>query len=403
MVPRIRQIQIQNFKSIERAVVDLEPFTAFVGINGAGKSNFVDALAFVRDCLSHSMEHAWDHRERTNLLPAWVSEPASFGFRIIMDLSGCTAEYSIEIAVGAFEHAAVARERCIVQHKGEPDTVLEVVNGRFIKEIPGIRMAIGPDSLALPAASAIEEFRPVYNFLTSIQLYSIDPQQIRRWQKLESGEFLRADGSNAASVLWNLHNSRRGTESAERIRHLFSRAVPGIVQIKVADSGNRVILEFLQDLGQDEVEYFSAMEMSDGTARILSLLLAAYQPRRPSLLIIEEPGATVYPAAAEIIVQALLDAARERQVLITTHSPDILDARELPDEQIRVVTLERGRTIIAPLSQASRWALRERLYTPGELLKIDELNQDVEAAKDAAQQLDLFGDDPHFHAADPQV
>ncbi len=79
-------------------------------------------------------------------------------------------------------------------------------------------------------------------------------------------------------------------------------------------------------------------------------------------------------------------------MIVTTHSPDLLDAKELTDEQIRVVTMESGRTIIAPLSQASRWALRERLYTPGELLRIDELSQDAEAAKEAARHLDLFGE-----------
>jgi predicted ATP-binding protein involved in virulence len=90
----------------------------------------------------------------------------------------------------------------------------------------------------------------------------------------------------------------------------------------------------------------------------------------------------------------LLDAAQERQVLITTHSPDVLDAKEISDEQIRVVTMAQGRTAIAPLAQASRQAIREHLYTPGELLRSNELNQDVQAAAEAAEQLDLFGEIP---------
>jgi predicted ATPase len=134
--------------------------------------------------------------------------------------------------------------------------------------------------------------------------------------------------------------------------------------------------------------------MSDGTLRILGLLLALYQSWHPSLVAIEEPEATVHPAAAELVVQVLLDASHARQVLVTTHSPDILDAKELSDSQIRVVTMEKGRTIIAPLSSASRQAIRERLYSPGELLRINELSQDVEAARKAAQALDLFPETP---------
>jgi predicted ATPase len=134
--------------------------------------------------------------------------------------------------------------------------------------------------------------------------------------------------------------------------------------------------------------------MSAGTLRLLGLLLAVYQPHHPSLVAIEEPEATVHPAVAELVLQVLLDASRDRQVLITTHSPDILDAKELDDRQIRVVTMEHGRTSIAPLSSASRKAIREHLYTPGELLRSNELGQDVQAAEDSARRLDLFGEIP---------
>ena len=134
--------------------------------------------------------------------------------------------------------------------------------------------------------------------------------------------------------------------------------------------------------------------MSEGTLRILGLLLAVYQPYRSSVVAIEEPESSVHPAAAELVLQVLLDAAQERQVLITTHSPDILDAKELSDEQIRVVTSAHGRTAIAPMAQASRQAIREHLYTPGELLRSNELSQDVQAATEAAGHLDLFGDVP---------
>lgn len=44
---RVRQVQIRNYKSIGQATVSLENLTILVGANGAGKSNFLDALAFV--------------------------------------------------------------------------------------------------------------------------------------------------------------------------------------------------------------------------------------------------------------------------------------------------------------------------------------------------------------------
>jgi AAA15 family ATPase/GTPase len=58
MIPRIRLVQIKNYKSLAAVSVELEPLTVFVGPNGSGKSNFLDALAFVQECLSETTRKA---------------------------------------------------------------------------------------------------------------------------------------------------------------------------------------------------------------------------------------------------------------------------------------------------------------------------------------------------------
>ncbi|MCK5327545.1 MAG: hypothetical protein KAR36_02995, partial [Candidatus Latescibacteria bacterium] len=55
------------------------------------------------------------------------------------------------------------------------------------------------------------------------------------------------------------------------------------------------------------------------------------------------------------------------------------------------VIIKRGKTMISPLAASSRVAIRERLYTPGELLRLDELEPDLETAQKEAEQLNLFG------------
>lgn len=144
---------------------------------------------------------------------------------------------------------------------------------------------------------------------------------------------------------------------------------------------------FRQDVGAKNPWQFEAMNMSDGTLRLLGLLLAIYQPTAPGVVAIEEPEATVHPALAEAIMRLLLDASHERQVLITTHSPDILDSGLVAEDQVRVVTAERNRTQVAPLSAFGRQAIRDQLYSPGELLRTNVLNPDLEAQ----EQVALFG------------
>jgi predicted ATPase len=393
MIPKINQVQIRNYKSIGQAVVDLEPFTAFVGANGAGKSNFVDALAFVQECLSHSIELAFKNRGGIGAVRRRSGgHPTNIGIRLLLNPGrDLFADYSFEIAAKTGERFRVARERCVTRRLFSPeDVVFEVADGKFIKEIPGIRAKMSPDRLALFAASATDEFRPVYDFLTSMRLYSIVPGRLREFQDPDPGDFLKPDGSNAAAVLKHLHEEQNSGQY-DRICHLLSKVVQGVEQVEQRAVGQKETLMFKQDVGQKYPWTFDAVNMSDGTLRVLGLLLAVYQPHHHSVVAIEEPEATVHPAAAELIMQVLLDAAHERQVLVTTHSPDILDHKELQDHQIRVVTRVRGNTSIAPVSLSGRQAIREKLYTPGELLRNDELNPDLEAAERAAEQMSIFG------------
>jgi hypothetical protein len=287
----------------------------------------------------------------------------------------------------------VARERCAIRINNREAATFEVAEGVFIKEIPGIRSKVSPDRLALFAASATDEFRPLYDFLTAVRSYNIDPRSLGLSQNLDSGENLKGEGSNAASVLRRIRE-KQGKEKSERISSLLSLAVRGVEQVGyvVEEGSARVRLSFQQDIGLQEPGIFQGWEMSAGTLRLLGLLLACYQPGHTAVLAIEEPEATIHPAAAELIIQVLVDASHDRQVLITTHSPDLLDFKELKDQQIRVVSREHGHTIIAPLSRASRQAIQERLYTAGELLRLNELGDDIDGAKQAARRLDLFGE-----------
>lgn len=393
MIPRVQQVQIRNYKSILQISVNLEPFTVFVGPNGAGKSNFIDALAFVQECLSESIELAFKNRGGIAAVRrSSAGRPTNVGIRLALSLADdLFADYAFEIAAKPKEKFSVARERCVVEKLMGARHTFEIQDGKFTTEIPGIRPKVAPDRLALFAASATDEFRPVYDFLTSMHFYSIVPVRLRELQEPDAGDFLKRDGSNAAAVLKRLQEETQGNGHYDRVCRLLSRVVDGVKKVEYRALGQKETLQFKQDVGSKHPWTFNALNMSDGTLRVLGLLLAVFQPGDYSVVAIEEPEATVNPAVAEVVVEVLMDAAKQKQVVLTSHSPDILDYKELTDTQIRVVTMDHGRTLIAPVSQAGREAIRDRLYTPGELLRSGELNPDLKAAEDAAQQLDLFG------------
>jgi predicted ATPase len=135
--------------------------------------------------------------------------------------------------------------------------------------------------------------------------------------------------------------------------------------------------------------------MSDGTLRALGTLVAVTQlaeRKRPVRLIgIEEPETALHPAAAGALVGALREAASHTQVLVTSHSPDLVEQADLATDTILAVQSQQGTTEIGPIDAASRKSIKEHLYTAGELLRMDQLEVDRDDLK-LQEQMELFGD-----------
>ena len=96
---------------------------------------------------------------------------------------------------------------------------------------------------------------------------------------------------------------------------------------------------------------------------------------------IEEPELALHPAAVGVLIDSLRDASRVTQVLVTSHSPDLLDNPQLDGDAILAVVADAGTTTIGSLDETGRSALHDRLYTAGELLRLNQLAPDPAAKK----------------------
>ncbi|MDE0177448.1 MAG: AAA family ATPase [Gammaproteobacteria bacterium] len=99
---------------------------------------------------------------------------------------------------------------------------------------------------------------------------------------------------------------------------------------------------------------------------------------------IEEPESALHPAAAGVLIDSLTDASQLAQVVVTSHSADLLDSDAIPDSAIPAVLSEHAETRIGPLDEDGRSALRDHLFTAGELLRKDQLRPDPEQAAPAS-------------------
>jgi predicted ATPase len=394
-MPRVR---VRNYKSIGSCDVALGPFTVLVGRNGAGKSNFVDALRFLVDALETSLDHAFktrggidDVRRRSTGHPRNLGIQADFALP-----DGLLASYGFEIAARSRGGFAVKQERLRIVNPATraPVAHFGLRDGRVESSAPHLP-PVSPDRLFLVSAAGLPEFRPAWDALLSMGFYNLNPEAMKALQSPDAGELLHRDGANIASVVARLGAEREQT--VDRIRRFLAQIVPGIGRFDRVQLGPRETLEFKQEVkGSEHPWKFYANSMSDGTLRALGALVAVSQPaspgRRARLVGIEEPEAALHPAAAGALMDALGEACRSTQLLVTTHSPDLLDQVDLSGQSLLVVIAEQGTTRIATVDGASQEAIRQHLYSAGELLRMDQLEPDPEDLARQGQGL-LFEDE----------
>lgn len=383
--PFIRRVRLKNYRSIARCNVELSGVTFLVGPNGSGKSNFLDALRFVAQSLHQSLEHALRDRGGIGEVRLRSSgHPTHFGIRIDLHLaSGETASYAFE--VGAIQGGGyiVKKEQCEVSN-----TRYVVEEGKLINA-PSAQMPIAaPDRLYLVSAASMPIFRPVYDALLRLTFFNPVPDVVRRPQQPDPGVHLARDGRNLASVYDQLHPKIK-----KRIGTYLGKIVPGVHGIEVKRALGLETLEFRQQVGSNKYPWrFKALSMSDGSLRAFGVLVALFScdtrsGQAPLLVGLEEPEMALHPAAAGILFDAIMEASENRQILVTTHSPDLLDRTDVETDMLLAVTMEEGKTVIGPIDEAGRGVLQKGLYTPGELLRLAQLEPHPEAVP---QQLDLF-------------
>lgn len=224
-------------------------------------------------------------------------------------------------------------------------------------------------SLVLPTLAG-SDLGNMYRILRSVCVYGIEPAALRSMQEPDASPLLRTDGSNAASIIEGL--AARRPDIIDQIVNLLRSVTADIEAIRTVKFANKRGLEFTLSCEGSRIT-FDAHSMSSGTLRALGLLLAILQERTPTLLAIEEPENSMHPGATSVLVDLLKYACSKTQVLVTTQSPEVLDANWIEDKSLRVVSWENGRTIITDVPPASKKALQSHLMTAGELFRSEAL------------------------------
>lgn len=199
-----------------------------------------------------------------------------------------------------------------------------------------------------------------------MQSYAIYPKALREPSKPSVLPYLDEEGHNWASIVRRVDDGEYGNV----LRDALHRVTGDVVDPKTDQLGDNLAVLFrhrVDDEQSDGGPWFDAGRESDGTLRIAGLLTALLQEPPLTLLAVEEPELTIHPGALPLVLDFLRLASSWSQVLITAHGPDLVAGLD-PDE-IRVVQRIGGITNVAPIDAGQRELVRQRLVSPGDLMR----------------------------------
>lgn len=353
----------------------LAPFVAVVGQNGSGKSNFADALVFLRD-ISFDASAAITSRGGITSVRRWSkSKPYDVSIELRVapteeDLDEHYVMHSFTIASGN-EGAWRFKRECI-RYVVEGSGGWSIDRNNNETTVRGMAVPVGhpPETVsAMLFARQLAKLPSAFRAgLFGVRRYRFNPDGMRQPQLVTESGRLSETGDNLATAVLRLREAP-GLGFTQVLASM-KRIIPGLRDIRPIAAGRHQLIEFEQEQASGTAT-FSASEVSEGALRALGVIVAAKQMVKNELLIIEEPEANIHAGAAGLVFDVLKDASRKGAVLITTHSPELLDAAR--DEDILVCSYRDGVTELGPLDDGQRALVRKGLFSLAELMRSEPL------------------------------
>jgi len=361
----ITKITVKNYRSIADLTIQMPKLTVLVGKNGSGKSNFVDVLRFVSEALQFGLDSAVKNRGGIGRIRRWSSKGRPFDVLISLHLviNDIESEYTFTLGGGKRNEYGIKRE--LYRHNSL--IIFERENNKWIiAPQPLLDLPIQKRALTLLLLGNLPEVADTYKFLTSMNFYTIFPNVLRPPQKPTTPYPLLEHGENLASALRDFLSL---SEWSIDLKNQLEKVVTGVSNLRVVQVGSYLVIRLKYEDGSE----FDLEQESDGTLRVLGLLLALYQQPSPTLIAIEEPELAIHPGALATLREVIEEAALRSQIIVTTHNPDLISGFDVDKLFIVERTLEG--TEIGPIDETQRHIINEELFSTSDLLRIEGLRR----------------------------
>ncbi len=374
---KLTEIEVKNFKSIHYLNLKLENLNILIGANDAGKSNFLDIFRFISEffIMGH---HAFDNKRGGfwDVISKYTENNYTENNYLSFKLFGKIApkhdfQYLLEFH-DVKSRFNINRESFLIRKEGESwEKLLNYEEG-------GEKFLISEEKNPLPFHSETEGFRKTSILCTSTTKYSnpltwefinsmIDlgyfnfrPQILTEPCTLTEDLKLEDNGKNLPTVLQNFYNEfpTKFKEYEETIHNLYSQYE--FLRLKFLPP-----TKIYFSLEDREGKKFPMWILSDGLIKCLCILYLFHSPKPHSILLLEEPEASIHPHLLNNIFDFILTLSDKTQIFIATHSPYFLNSATIND--LLYVYKKEGSTNVKRIDQSDIPIELQREFKPGEL------------------------------------
>jgi predicted ATPase len=341
---RFRGLRLSNWKNFAAVEVVLPDRIFLVGPNASGKSNFLDALRFLRDLASSGggLQEAVGKRwgvKAIRCLAARQYSDVEIQVKLEQEAGAAAWQYVLALNQDKQRRPLVKKERVVVA-------------GREVVARPTSEDSADPARLTqtyLEQVNVNREFRDLVTFFASVRYLHIVPQLVREPDRSVG----RANDPFGGDFLEQIAKTPDKTQKARlrRIQEALRIAVPQLREIELwRDGRGTPHLRGKYEHWRPQGAWQTEEQFSDGTLRLMGLLWVAMEGGGPLLL--EEPELSLHPEIVRFLPQmfARLQRRTGRQVFISTHSPELLrDAGIALDEALLLIPGREG-TEVKPAS-----------------------------------------------------
>lgn len=361
----ITKIRIESFKSLENAELELGNLNVFIGANGSGKSNLLEAVGVLSAAADGKVtdQTLLQHGVRPGVPKLYKSAFPTTDRRQLSHIFFCgssaEAHYDVSLNNPMKDPSPAWKFKTELFEYGTTKIASR-----------GPNMANNPNTengLAALKAVELKEGNPALALIRRLQSYVIysptTPVLRGVTPETQPRQPLGISGGRLPEAVHELLVERRHNEVAKKVcrdvlqliswAKSYGLASATDLPLSPSASSSPRVIKFTDKYMNSKRNILSGYDASEGALLILFLAVIAAHPKTPSFCAVDNADHGLNPGLATVLMKDFSDwillSKDQRQVLITSHNPAVLDGLPLQDERIRLFTVDRdnqGKTII---------------------------------------------------------